>query len=83
MKLLHIDSSPLAANSVSRQLTAPHRRRNGRPRHPGTDGRVPRPGRRRARRTWTLDSLGFRLGTERRRPDAERSGARTRSPSSW
>ena len=47
MKLLHIDSSPLAANSVSRELT----RRSRRPvaRQPSRHhGRIPRPGGRRA-----------------------------------
>jgi FMN-dependent NADH-azoreductase len=61
MKLLHIDSSPLAANSVSRQLT-----RNvvaqWRAAHPGTtveylDLAVDAPSH------LNLDSLGFKLGT--------------------
>jgi FMN-dependent NADH-azoreductase len=64
MKLLHIDSSPLAANSVSRELTAPR----GRPvagQPPRHHRRAPRPGVD-APSHLNQDSLGFRLG-----PNAE------------
>ncbi len=61
MKLLHIDSSPLAANSVSRQLTE-RIAAQWRATHPGTSVDYLDLARD-APNHLNLDSLGFKLGT--------------------